>query len=296
MTTSRKPTSAEKIHKAITDKIKSGTMPWDRPWNTSTARLGENKNFTTDKPYRGINAFMTYGIFESPNWMTFKQINDKGGKVRKGSSATLVIFWSMIKNKKEESKDKEDKMFPIMKFYYIFNLDQVEGIDCPDTKDTEDKLDFVPSEKAESVVKKYKNIPTINHGGPVACYNFIKDVVSVPAKDDFKSVEGYYATLFHELVHSTGHTSRLNRNLTGMGDHSSYSKEELVAEMGAAILCSQSGLSEEVIDNQASYISSWSSRLKDAPGELINACQKAQKAVDLINGISYESDKAKSKK
>lgn len=298
MTNNRKITSAEKIANQIQKKIENGVTPWDKPWNGKFARLGENKGLTSGKAYRGINAFLTYGEYKSPNWITFNQAKKKNWKLRKGEKGTIVVFWKNIKKESDEEKeDGEKKMIniPIMRHYVVFNLDQFENAVCPDTKDQEETvLDFEPIEKAKEILKSYKNAPEVKYSGIKAFYRPSQDFIGMPKKEDFKTVEGFYATLFHEMVHSTGHESRLKRDMKGIGNHKQYSKEELVAELGAAMLCAMAGFSGDVIDNQASYVGSWLKALGNNPSEIITASQKAQKAVDMILG--KKTDYSKNKK
>ena len=176
-----------------------------------------------------------------------------------------------------------------MRYYSVFNLEQTEGLDIPKPQ----TRDFPPIKKAEQVIHEMPSAPVIEHNQPQAYYQPSDDVVNMPKSNLFESDEEYYSTLFHELSHSTGHESRLNRDeiskISPFGSHD-YSKEELVAEMGSAFLCGCCGIEPSTIENQAAYIQNWLTKLQRNKKWLIYAAAKAQKAADFILGMEHEKE------
>jgi antirestriction protein ArdC len=272
----------EMINERIIELLELGEIPWRKPWVS-----GEPVNFITRKPYRGINPFILISSgFSCPFWVSFKQAKGKGGRIKKRAKGFPVVFWKWIEVKDPES-DTGIKRVPILRYYTVFNLEQTEGIDIPEIK----TRDFNPILEAEKVIHQMPNAPLIDHDEPRAYYKPYEDVVNMPKANLFHSDEEYYSTLFHELTHSTGHFSRLNREeVSKMSpfEHQSYSKEELVAEMGSAFLCGRCGIAPKVIDNQAAYIQAWLKRLQNNKKWLIYAAAKAQKAADFILGIDHD--------
>ncbi len=280
---------SEKIYEMITQKIiealENGTIPWKKPWVG-----GEHVNLISKKSYRGINVFILGSAgFISPYWLTFKQATEKGGRIKKGSKGCPIIFWNWDRSDKkkgdqdEVDSDKPTKKAPLLRYYTVFNLDQCEGITPP--KGFEEREFTNKIVEAENIIENMPHCPKILHLEPYAYYSPAKDFVNMPRPEAFFSDEEYYSTLFHELVHSTGHKSRLNRrenirnHMFGSRD---YSKEELVAEMGAAFLCGITGIEPSLIENQAAYIESWLESIRGDKKMLIHAAANAQKAADFI--------------
>lgn len=189
----------------------------------------------------------------------------------------------MFKTKDKETD--EDIIIPMLRYYRVFKVgEQTEGIE---PKQEKVEFEHDPIEKAEEIKKNYKNSPKYTSDSGSAYYHPTMDIVNVPPLKEFKTPEGYYSTLFHEMVHSTGHKDRLNRKeLTKKASFgsSTYSKEELTAELGASMLCGETGIINETIDNSASYVQSWLNALRNDKTLIISASQKAQKAVDYILG------------
>ncbi|WP_372716150.1 ArdC family protein [Novipirellula sp.] len=299
--TSKKP--KRDIYQEVTDKIigylEEGIAPWRNPIKRGDGD-GWPKNMDSGKRYRGINVLLLgmsawSGGYSSDYWMTFKQALANGGQVRKGEKGSLVTFWTMY-----ETKDKDngnDITVPVLKHYTAFNVEQIDGIEAPDApKDDPNAIPFQPLAEAERIVNGYRVKPTIEHdGGRRAFYRPRTDSVHMPAPEQFDERKSYYSTLFHELSHSTGHSSRLDRGLdTELAPFGSpdYSREELVAEMGAAFLCAASGISPPTIEQSASYLQSWINVLKGDAHLVIGAAGAAQKAADLILGETF-NDAAK---
>jgi len=216
-------------------------------------------------------------------FLTFKQIQERKGTIKKGAKSSMIVFYKL---QKYESDNGEEKNIPLLRYYRVFHLNDVEGI--------ESKLEDVnvnndnPIAEAEKIIAGYKDCPEIIVDNNRAYYSPSKDVIGMPEVRRFKGIEEYYSTLFHEQVHSTGSVKRLKRftgedAIAAFGS-ASYSKEELTAEIGSAILCCHAGI-EKTIDNSASYIQSWLKVLKNDKNFVIQASSKAQKAVDWILGI-----------
>ena len=291
-----------KVYDVITDrviaKLEAGTIPWEKPWH---GQAGMPKNLSSGKTYRGINPFLLHCLgYESPYFLTFKQCKERGGAVRKGEKGCPVVFWRWFSPKNQPAADNPDYMFsrrdengrvlvPMLRYYTVFNVAQCDGIDAPPLNTPE--RDHTPIKAAERIVEAMRSAPTIQHGSTGASYSPSEDTVRMPRPVIFANGEGYYATLFHELTHSTGHTDRVGRKGvmdTVMFGSSTYSREELVAEMGAAFLCGEAGILEPCIERSAAYIASWLKALKNDPKLVVVAAAQAQKAADYILGRTFE--------
>jgi antirestriction protein ArdC len=280
------------LYQAVTDQIvamlDAGVVPWRSPI-LGRGSAGHPKNLESGKPYRGVNvfllAFTAYAKgYNSSYWLTFNQTKQRGGTVKKGEKSTMVVFWKLYDTK--DRKTGEDTTVPVLRYYNAFNVSQCEGIKAPDAVPYE-PIDFTPIETAEAIRAGYVGTPTIEHGGSQAFYRPLTDSVQMPEATRFATPEEYYSTLFHEFAHSTGHSSRLDRGLdielTPFGT-ADYGKEELVAEMAAAFLCGQAGISPRVIGNQAAYLAGWLKRIKEDKKLVTVAAGAAQKAADWIGG------------
>ncbi|HZO80560.1 MAG TPA: zincin-like metallopeptidase domain-containing protein, partial [Candidatus Binataceae bacterium] len=264
--------------------------PWRRPW-TST---GLPRNLITKKPYLGINHFLlSASKFVSPFWLTMRQANHLGGSIRRGEESTIVTFWKIHDAKQSETEDldvepKEEKNRRrfVLRFYRVWNLEQ-----CDLPQAVLDKLPKIeihqqdPIEAVEKIVAGMPNPPEIVRAGSKACYSPITDRVTLPPRELFESAAEDAATTLHELSHSTGHQKRLGREgITEVAPFGTavYSREELVAELSAAFLCAEAGISNAVIQNQAAYVAGWLQRLRDDRRLIVQAVAQAQKAADYI--------------
>ena len=276
-------TEKKDIYKMITDlfleKLEQGVIPWEKPWKGG----GAPKNMISKKNYNGINVLLlSMQPYETNLWLSYKQAQEKGGQVRKGEKGTPVVFWKMLE--KENSKGAKETI-PLLRYSTVFNVSQCDGIEYekPEIDET-----IQPIEKCLDLVQAMPSKPEITHNEPAAYYRPDSDTVNMPAIGLFKGAAEYHSTLFHELVHSTGHEKRLGRHKTDKCSHmfgsNDYSKEELVAEIGASFLCGICGIENRTIDNSAAYIQSWIKRFKEKPKLLVEASAKAQKAVDYITG------------
>ena len=290
-------TAKRDVYALITDRIlnrlEAGIVPWQKPW------AGGNqspRNLISRKKYRGVNTFLLHAMcYASPYWVTFKQAKELGGNVRKGEKATPVVFWNWIER---EDKDGKPQKIPFLRYYSAFNVDQCDGLESALPAPTEEQRTPDPILSAEEILKSMSDCPPIAHGGGRAAYIPAEDRIVIPHAGTFRSDEEYYSTLFHELTHATGHTSRLNRkglNDSEAGEWSAfgstpYAQEELVAEMGAAFLCGQVGIVERTLDNSAAYIQGWLKRLRDDQRLVVQAAAQAQKAADYILGPESEQE------
>ena len=274
------------VYDYVTERILAaldkGTIPWQKPWIGGEMPM----NLISKKEYRGINCFLLgFSAFTSPYWLTAHQAMAKGGKVKKGEKASIVVFYKTL----EFNKGKEDeKKIPLLRYYNVFNVEQCEGVPVPEPKE---KKTFIPIEEAARIIREMPKRPSINHGGSRACYRPLTDSVGMPLAENFISPEEYYCTMFHELAHSTGHENRLKR-FDNSTDHifgsDSYSKEELVAEMTAAFLSAHVGIEQKILDNAAAYIQSWRSKISADPKLVVQAANQAQKAADFILNLPKE--------
>ena len=253
------------VYAIVTDKIISlleqGVVPWRRPWSSA----GLPRNLVSKKPYRGINYFLlSASKFVSPLWLTIRQANELGGSVRRGEQSTIIVFWKVDERPDEEATDasnEETHRRVLLRYYRVFNVEQC---DLPQT--VLDRLpktethEHDPIDEAERIVAAMPHRPELQTAGSKAFYNSLSDRVTIPPRELFTTAEEYYATLLHEMTHSTGHPKRLAREtITEAAPFGSatYSKEELCAEMGAAFLCAEAGISPAVIENQAAYLAGW---------------------------------------
>ena len=270
----------ERIAERITALLEQGTVPWHKPWK---AKTGWPRNYVSQKSYRGINVFLLSAMsFESPCWLTYRQATELGGNVRKGEKSCPVVFWKPMKIEDKESDKK--KTIPLLRLYHVFNAAQCDGLeDAPPT--TETTVTVRPAEIVAGMPKP----PLIKQGMVCAYYSPPDDCVGIPSRERFETEEAYFGTLFHELVHSTGHESRLKRSTLGIQSgygSDPYCREELIAEMGSAFLCGQAEIIERTIDSSAAYIQHWLKRIKDDKTLIVQAAAQAQKAADYILGKS----------
>jgi antirestriction protein ArdC len=268
------------IYQEITDSIitelEKGAAPWVKPWN---APQGADKNVISQKPYRGINRLllaMVGGIkgYSNPAWATYKQWEQLGGNVRKGEKAAKIIFWSQAKSTNPEG---EEKAYAFAKAYFVFNVAQVEGIDIVASEDKQN--DNAKIDNCESTIKATQ--AKIIHGGDTACFIPSSDVIRMPELGTFQSSEHYYATAFHEITHWTSDKKRCDRDISkGRFGNPDYAFEELVAELGAAFLCSTHGIAGDL--RHAGYIESWLKALKNDNKAIFKASGLAQSAADYV--------------
>ena len=278
----------QEVTDAVIQHMEKGKMVWRCGWSET----GFPSNVTTGICYRGWNVFWLnfhslINSYPTTQYLTFKQALDLGGNIRKGEKGVKIIYWATIElsdTGEDETADTEGKsearqrMVP--KVYTVFNIAQAEGIKFPDRPKAEpSKLDKI--EACEEIVRNMPQPPALNLKGRYPVYYPLRDEVAVPDIFTLESAEEYYAALFHELGHSTGHASRLNRKeiteLTGFGTEP-YSREELTAELTSAYLCAITGIGQQTIENSAAYLQGWLQALRNDKTLLIKAAGQAQKA------------------
>jgi antirestriction protein ArdC len=277
--------SYERITERIVSLLEQGTVPWHKPW---TVKTGLPRNLISKKPYRGINVFLLMAMsYESPHWLTFRQAIQLGGNVKKREKACPVVFWKRMKNE-DEASDEPQKA-PLLRLYHVFNTAQCEGL-----KDAPGEVQM-PVTKPAEVVAGMPQPPVVKHGMAQAFYSPTDDCVGIPERERFDGEAGYFATLFHELVHATGHTKRLNRasiaERNGFGSDP-YCKEELIAELGSAFLCGYADIVDRTIDNSAAYLEGWLKQFQNDRTLIVSAAAQAQKAADFILGRTFAESEA----
>jgi antirestriction protein ArdC len=273
----------------ILERLQAGVIPWKHYTNLRSEESAP-RNIVSGKPYHGVNYFLLSMMgHRSPWWLTFKQAKDLGGFVRKGEHSMPITYWNFV-----EAEDRETgkpKSIPFLKHFNVFNSEQVDGIDAK-IPDLPAPRETKPNEEAQAIVANMPNRPGITYGAfPIACYSPSEDTVKMTKAELCVSDERFNEVLLHELVHSTGHSSRLNREKEMGGWHAfgskEYSREELVAEMGAAFLCSFCGIIQATIDDSASYIDGWVKHLKGDAKLVVQAAGKAEKAAKYILNQSF---------
>lgn len=243
----------------------------------------------------GVNVFLLgMGMFRDYRWLTFKQTKQLGGHVREGERSMLAVFWKPIGLKRTDPKTGEVRQdrVPLLRYYHVFNAEQCEGLRLPALPTPEADAPALRIKRAEALVRDMSDPPTIREGGSSAWYSPGEDLIQVPSLKDFRSSDAFYATLFHELGHATGHERRLNR--TGVTStirfgSEDYGREELVAELASAFLCGLAGLDNSLEDNSASYIAGWLGAIRADPKTVVLAAAQAQRAADFVIGTRNDS-------
>ena len=291
------------VYQMVTDRIiaqmEKGIIPWRKPWHGFATKDPEMvaMSYETGHVYSTLNQWL---LGEPGEYLTFKQIDKRGGTIRKGEKARMVVFTERLIKEDPEHLDDEGKpkiiSIPFLKYYNVWNLNQVEGIEPRWKGKTPVAAEPKQEKNAEDIIGGYMS--SDNHPkltikvSDKAFYRPATDEVVVPSIKQYDNVAEYYSTLFHELTHSTGHKSRCNRkgvtNIAAFGSES-YSQEELVAEMGGAMLLSLSGIDNEAaFKNNVGYIQGWLRSLKNDPKMIVWASGLAEKAVKWILGIKDE--------
>ncbi len=277
------------VYQIVTDRIiaqmEAGVIPWLKPWHSTGNRAVSR---STGKPYSFINQLL---LPRPGEYATFKQITEAGGKVKKGEKSSTVIFWKQLRTTEQnpESGETEEKLIPVLRYYQVFNLDQCENI-SPKHYQQPQPTNADPIEEAEAVINGYVSRSGIlfhnTQPSNRAFYSPALDSVTVPALSQYDDPAEYYSTTFHELTHSTGHSSRLNRFTTGKAaafGGTEYSKEELTAELGSCYLMAHCGINSDTTErNSAGYLQGWLKALKNDKSLIVGAASRAEKAAELI--------------
>lgn len=275
------------IAKIVTDKIieqlKTGVAPWQQNYS-----IPFPENYITKKQYQGVNSLLLMheaksNGYKSHQWATFNQIrNIKGAKLKKGSKGAPIVFYKIFTPKDQrELPENEQQHIPLMRYSRVFNMSCVEGVKL-ETIEVKETPKGQVNHEAQKIVKEFTDKPKINHVLTIPNYTPSLDEVNIPNVGNFKTQDDYYHTLFHEMAHSTGHNTRLNRPLKPKNmDVGSYAEEELIAELTSMFLSTKAGLHVK-IENSASYCEGWLKALKNNRSMIIKASSKAQKAYNYI--------------
>lgn len=284
------------IYQHVTNKIieelKGGRVPWQKPWHGVGGEFGGAYNKASKKPYSFLNQMM---LGQGGAWASFKQWDTLGGTVNKGEKSSMVVFWKPLQKTDSngnyiinERTGKPELIF-MLRYYNVFHESQVSGI-APDKVVVTDTPTLAPIDHAEQVVREYAERTGLKISvvkSNKACYYPVMDSVQVPILGQYDNSNEYYNTLFHELVHSTGHASRLNRFKEEKGNtvfgSEPYSKEELVAEMGSAMSIARLGIdTEKTFKNSTAYLQSWIAKLANDTRLIVTASSRAEKATKFI--------------
>ena len=277
---------SKSVYEMVTDRIieqlEQGCIPWQRPW---TGVQSDAYNIVSKRPYSLLNQML---LKYAGSYGTFKQWQELGGHIRKGEHSEIVVFWKIqpIEEIKEDGT-KTIKQIPLLRYYNVFHISQVDGVEVK-----EKPIVYIePIEEAERIKEEYKAREHIEIKEIVsnkAFYSPSGDYIQVPCKEQYTNIEEFYSTLFHEMVHSTGHKTRLDRLETGSNAHfgsETYSKEELTAELGSASLLNMLGIeTPKTFRNSSAYIQSWLHVLRNDCKFIVSASSKAEKAVNYILG------------
>ncbi|HVX13334.1 MAG TPA: zincin-like metallopeptidase domain-containing protein [Pirellulales bacterium] len=292
-------TNRTDVYTRVTDRILSdleqGVRPWLQPWNAGHAAGPITRPLrASGQPYKGVNVLMLWTSamsqqFASPIWMTFKQAKELGANIRKGSKGSPVVYSDRItRTETTDNGEEQERDIYFMKEYHVFNVEQIDGLPPHFYAAAESQLD--PALRNDAAERFFaKTGADIRHGGTLAYYAPGPDYVQMPPYAAFRDAESYASTLAHEMTHWTKHPSRLDRDFgrTKFGDEG-YAREELVAEIGAAFLCCDLGITPEPRDDHAAYLDHWLKVLKEDKRAIFQASAHAQRAVDFLHGLQPE--------
>lgn len=284
----RKPTkttvdAAAEITAFIIARIEAGTPPWKRPWTLGSSGRPLRHCGT---PYTGINTLYLWAIadtcgYRSRYWMTYRQATELGGQVRRGEPGAHSVYYSSFTKQDAtgEAGQGEPKTIRFLRAYRVFNADQIDGLPEHFRPDETPPAPIARSDRQDAIDAFFASIPsTVRHGGDQACYDRIADVIRLPEPNAFESADHLASTSAHEHVHWTGHGHRLARSFGKTFGDDAYAREELVAELGAGLICADLGLANEIHDSHASYIAHWLRILRGDKSAIISAASKAEAA------------------
>ncbi len=282
------------IRQIITDKIvallERGTTQTGPRW-TGSQTTGLPINAKTGESYHGINVLLLWAemaerSYASSQWLTYNQAVNLGGQVRKGEKSVMCVYYQTVQ-KQSDNEDEESDRYFLAKPFCLFNVCQIDNLPEVMTPRSSSATEFKPHVEAEQILARSGAV--INYGFDSAYYSVIKDQICMPIRERFTSTENFYATALHEIVHWTGHESRLNRQFGKRFGDESYAFEELVAELGAAFTIGALGLVDATLETHASYLASWIRVLKSDKGAIFVAASQASRASDFILGRVSQS-------
>lgn len=279
----KQSTKTTDVYELVTNQIithlEKGTVPWKQGWTDK----GLPRNLISQRPYKGINLLLLgTQCYEHNYYLTYKQAKELGATVKKGEKSHLIFFWKWMEQENAQAEGVIKK--PFLRYYKVFNIGQCEGIPAEKIPTPEVRINN-SIEECEVMIENMPQRPLIKWGMGGAFYNPKEDFINMPSMIEFNNSESYYETLFHELIHSTGHQSRLNRKELINGTYFGsgfYSIEELTAELGACYLKFHTGIKTTELENNAAYIHSWLTKLKNDRKFIVYASTQAQRAVDFI--------------
>lgn len=281
-------TAKDIILNDIIARIESGKLDWTKPWGGG----GLPGNFVSKRPYSGVNLLITmWSEFSSPWYMTYKQATEKGGTVRKGEKGTHLVFWKQSTyEKKDAAGETKTAQAFLLRYYTVFNADQIDGIEFPAPKAINEEMRPLShiTGLADKIGVKFEE-----RNQDRAFYSPASDQIVLPLQSQFSSDDNFAHTFLHELVHSTGHVSRLDRFTKNKESYGymggAYAYEELVAEIGQSFLCAELGVRPD-IQNSSAYIQGWAARIKKEPEIILKAAGAAQKALNFITSASGDDE------
>ena len=270
----------QEVTNRIMEQLENGIIPWEKPWISA----GNAGSHATGKPYSLLNQML---LGRPGEYVTFNQCQQEGGKVRKGEKSSMVVFWKWIEEKYPDTE--EVKQIPFLRYFNVFHIDQCEGLTAKHAQELPNTV--AADQTAEAIIAGYIQTSGVrlNHeAGDQAFYRPSTDSITLPLLVQFKETAEYYSTAFHEMVHSTGHKTRLDRlEKTAFFGSEAYSKEELIAEIGAATLVNHVGLeTSRSFRNSTAYVQNWLQVLQNDKRFIVSAAGKAEKAVNLILGTA----------
>ena len=277
-----------RVTNRIIEDLERGVRPWLKPWSAEHIQAVSRPHRHNGIPYQGINVLMLWGEaadkgYTCPTWLTFKQAKSLKAHVRKGEHGALVVYANTVTKteRNEETGDDETRSFPVLKGYTVFNAQQIEGLPEQYYFKLEEPTPESKNARLASAEQFLASTgATIRHGGGRAYYAPAPDYIQMPPFESFRDSESYYGVALHELTHWTGNKSRLGRDFTSKRDP--YAREELVAELGAAFLCADLGITAAPREDHASYLEHWLRVLKADKRAIFSAASHASKAADYL--------------
>lgn len=257
------------INEKLISNLEKGNLIWRKPWKS-----GLPANFVSRRVYQGINfLLLCFEQVSSPFYLTFLQAQEKNLLIKKGSTGRRIVFYKLHQfDEVNSTGELTSKQFPLLRFSYVFNIEDVEGYETPNPTLT------APINVLNEIIANHSPVITTNFS---RCYYSPKEnLISVPTVDKFTGEEEYFSSLFHELIHWTGHPSRLNRE-SDRRVKEQYAYEELVAEIGSSYLLGLCGITN-VLDNSSAYLSGWLSAAKGDNSFILSASVQAQKAINFL--------------
>jgi antirestriction protein ArdC len=288
-----RPDVYSRITADIVAQLEAGVRPWHQPWN-ATHLAGEITRplRNNGKPYHGINVLVLWLTafqkgYSCPIWLTFNQAKEAGGFVKKGEKAATVVYANSFEKTETDADTGEESIerIPFLKAYSVFNAQQVEGLSghyyafAEAPKNLAERLEHAEAFFAATKIET-------RYGGNRAFYSPSQDFIQLPPFESFEDRTAFYSTRCHETVHATMHKIRLDRtfNSKRFGD-AAYAVEELVAELGAAFLCADLGITPEVQPEHAAYLDCWLKILKTDKRAIFTAASHASKAAEYLHGL-----------